>query len=273
MAFNEAFGDGLYGVPVQGTPESLAALTPAAVRAWHAEFLANARPVFVAAGDLDAEATLGVLAAIAAAWPARPGAARGARVVSRLGASPRVRMVTRDKAQVAFAMVFDGPGRLDGSRFAADVWGAIASGLGGRLFEALRDTKSLAYTVTASSWQRLRGGALVSYIATSPEREEEARAEMLLELQKFGDTLPEPEEFARAVRYLAGQARTSRQTIRAVMGEALDAWLCGEPLESLGDPAAPYRAVTPEQVRQLAATYLVPEHRAEGVIRGSGGGR
>jgi zinc protease len=273
LAFGAAFGDGLYGVPVQGTPNSLATLTPGDVRTWHADFLAGARPVFVAAGDLDPEATLGLLAAIAAEWPARTGALRGARVASLLGAEPQMLVVERDRKQSAFAMVFDGPGRLDAERHAADVWSAIASGLGGRLFDVLRDKKSLAYTVTASSWQRLRGGALVSYIATSPEREEEARTEMLRELQRFGETPPEPEEFARAVRYLAGQARTSRQTIRAVMGEVLDAWLCGEPLEALDDPAAAYRAVTPEQVRALAERYLVPGRRAEGVIRGSGGGR
>ena len=68
---------------------------------------------------------------------------------------------------------------------AAQVWGAIASGLGGRLFEALRDRRSLAYTVLASAWQKARGGALVTYIATSPEREDEAREQMLVELERF----------------------------------------------------------------------------------------
>lgn len=273
LAFRAAFGDGLYGVPVQGTLESLGALTAANVRDWHAALLDGARPVFVAAGDIDPEAALGVLAGITADWPARTGAVRGARVTSSLGSVPRITVVEREKAQSAFAMVFDGPGRLDASRHAADVWSAIASGLGGRLFDALRDRQSLAYSVTASSWQRLRGGALVSYIAASPAREEEARAAMLVELQRFAESAPLPEEFARAVRYLSGQTRTGRQTIRAVMSEALDAWLSGDALETLADPAAAYRAVTPLQVRQLAEQYLVPERRAEGVVRGSGGGR
>ena len=39
-----------------------------------------------------------------------------------------------------------------------EVWAAVASGLGGRMFEALRDRRSLAYTVMASSWQTGTGG-------------------------------------------------------------------------------------------------------------------
>ena len=60
--------------------------------------------------------------------------------------------------------------RRDARRYVAEVWAAVASGLGGRLFEALRDRRSLAYTVFATAWQRGRAGALVSYIATAPER-------------------------------------------------------------------------------------------------------
>ena len=112
-------------------------------------------------------------------------------------------------------------------RAAAEVWAAVASGLGGRMFEALRDRRSLAYTVLASSWQRGRAGALVTYIATSPEREEEARAAMMQELERFAREPVSESELNQAINYLAGQAEVSRQSAGSLAGEILEAWLIG----------------------------------------------
>ena len=178
------------------------------------------------------------------------------------------RVISRDKKQTAFAMVFPGPARREPARHAAEVWSAIASGLGGRLFEVLRDRRSLAYTVLGSSWSRRDGGAVLTYIATSPDREEEARAAMLVELERFASERVGEPELALGVNYLAGQAEVHRQSGAAVLGEIVDAWIAGEGLQELDDPAARYRAVTADMVRDIAARYLTGP-RAEGVVRGA----
>jgi zinc protease len=183
------------------------------------------------------------------------------------------RVVSRDKAQAALAMAFPGPSRRQPEHAAAQVWSAVASGLGGRLFEALRDRRSLAYTVMASAWQKARGGALLTYIATSPEREEEAREQMLLELEQFVDEPVTAAELGQAVSYLAGQAEVSRQSAATVAGEILECWLAAGSLEDMADPGAPFRAVTAEDVQRLAASSLDPSRRAEGVVRGTGASR
>jgi zinc protease len=176
--------------------------------------------------------------------------------------------VERAKRQTGMAVLFPGPSRADATRFPAMVWAAIASGLGGRLFTALREQRSLAYTVMATSWQRASAGALLLYLATSPEREEEAREALLTELAGFRDSAPEADELSRAINYLAGQAQVQRQTAAAVAGEVVEAWILGEGLEELAEPAAPIRAVTGREVRELAAQYLDPGRRVEGVVRG-----
>jgi zinc protease len=188
-------------------------------------------------------------------------------------AGPTLQVVPRAKAQSAFAMVFPGPSRRAPERHAAEVWAAVASGLGGRLFEALRDRRSLAYTVMATAWQKAGAGALAAYIATSPEREDEAREQMLLELRRFAEERVSDVELAQAVSYLAGQAQVHRQSAGSVAGEILDAWLAGSGLTELADPAAGYRAVTAEAVQAVAARSLDPTRRAEAVVRGVGGGR
>jgi zinc protease len=189
------------------------------------------------------------------------------------GAETPVRVVSREKEQAALAMAFPGPSRRDRDYAAAQVWGAVASGLGGRLFEALRDRRSLAYTVVATAWQKARGGALLTYIATSPQREDEAREEMLAELERFTREPVAEAELRQAVSYLAGQAEVSRQSGAAVAAEILEAWLAGRGLEELADPAARFRAVGAEDILRVAAGSLDPAHKAEGVVRGTGAGR
>ncbi len=271
LAFAAAFGDQTYGVPALGWPEQLAGISAADIRNWHQQVLRGQRGVVLAVGDLDVDAAIATLTATFGRHAARTTARLDAPVAWALGSEDVMRMVTREKAQSAFAMAFRGASRRDPARYAAEVWCAVASGLGGRLFEALRDKRSLAYTVVASSWQKARGGALVSYIATAPEREEEARREMLHELQRFAEERVTPVELAQATSYLAGQTAVNRQSASAVAGEMLEAWLSGGGLADLEDPAGRYRGVTAEEIREVAARTLAGP-RAEGVVRGKARG-
>jgi len=270
LAFGEAFGDAGYGLPVGGLPETLPNISVADVRAWHGHALLGARPVVVAVGDVDPQETTATLAGVFAdhsplpdrivtvplPWASRP-------------ADPAIRIIQREKAQSALAMAFPGPGRRDPDRLAAEVWAAVASGLGGRMFEALRDRRSLAYTVMASSWQRGRAGALLTYIATSPEREDEARMAMLEELGKFTREPVGAGELEQAVNYLSGQAEVGRQSGAALAGEILEAWLSGNGLSDLDNPGAAFRSVSADDVLRVASRYL-GQQKVEGVVRGTG---
>jgi predicted Zn-dependent peptidase len=91
---------------------------------------------------------------------------------------------------------------------------------------------------------------------------------MLRELEGLVTTPATEEEIQRAASYVAGQTEVGRQRGAAVMAEILDAWLEGTGLAELEDPTGPYLAVTAEQVRSIAARYLDPARRAEGVVRG-----
>jgi zinc protease len=269
LAFAAGFGDHAYGVPVHGLPETIPALEPDAVRKWHRGLVTGGRLAVVAVGDLDPASAAEALAGAVNGHPTAGSAAALAPVPWAVTDGPVERVVRRQKAQSAIAMAFPGPSRGDDARYAAEVWAAVASGLGGRLFEALRDRRSLAYTVLAMGWQRARAGALVTYIATSPDREAEARREMGVELERFAEELVTDTELVQAVNYLAGQAEVQRQSASAVAGEILDAWLAGGDLSELADPAAPYRAVTAAAVREIAERSLDPRLRAEGVVRGT----
>jgi zinc protease len=271
LALRAAYGDTGYGVPAMGLPETVPTFTDGMVRAWHACELATGRTTAVAVGDLDPERFADAVAGVFDDGPRRSAVeiATTGRWRVAPGTGPATEVDERVKRQTALALAFPGPSRRDPRRYAAVVWSAVASGLGGRLFDALRDRRSLAYTVLASSWQRAGAGALICYIGTSPEREEEAREQFLVELARFRDEPASAEELARAVNYLAGQAQVQRQTIASMAGEIAEAWLVGEGLSELVDPAAPFRTVTAEAVRSLCAEFLDPGLRTEGVVRGA----
>jgi zinc protease len=275
LAFTAAFGERGYGLPAGGLPETLPDIAPDEVRAWHRSVLLSARPVVIAVGDVDPPRASDQLAGVFTARPALPAVELlepAAWLAGSDGGSPG-RIVSRDKAQAALAMAFPGPSRRQREHAAAQVWSAVASGLGGRLFESLRDRRSLAYTVVASAWQKARGGALLTYIATSPDREEEAREQMLVELERFAAEPVTGAELRQAVSYLAGQAEVSRQNAANVAGEILECWIAAGSLENMADPGAPFRAVSAEDVQRLAASSLDPTRRAEGVVRGTGASR
>ncbi len=269
LALAAAFGDSGYGLPTVGLPDTLPRITTTDVREWQATMLRRHRLAIVAVGDLDSARASDELAGIFDAEPARSSLEDLSPAGWALNGGPVIREATREKAQSALAMVFRGPARRDRQRHVAEVWAAVASGLGGRLFEALRDRRSLAYTVIASSWQKRRAGALLTYIATSPEREDEAREAMLTELARFAREEVSPAELHQAVNYLSGQAAVRRQTAVAVAAEILEAWLTGEGLEELIDPGARYRRVTASEVQEMAERCLRSDQRAEGVVRGT----
>ncbi|HEV8196705.1 MAG TPA: pitrilysin family protein [Gemmatimonadales bacterium] len=268
LALRAGFGDSGYGLPVQGLLESVPTLSDGMVRGWHACELAFGRTAVVAVGDLEPERFAERLAGWFGGDPPRESAPIVDAGRWREAGDPAVVAVERAKRQTGLAMLFPGPSRTDPDRYAAMVWSAIASGLGGRLFHALRDSKSLAYTVIASSWQRAGAGALVLYLATSPEREDEARDALLHELGRFREEPPDRAELVRAISYLSGQAQVQRQTAAGVAGEVAESWLMGTGLEELADPAAGFKRVTAEAVRELAQRYLDPGLRVEGIVRG-----
>ncbi len=272
LAFRGAFGETAYGLPANGLEETLRDIVPARVAEWHRAAVRGQRLTVVAVGDLEPERAADELAAVFRDWQSASQAP-----LSPLrwepGSSPVAQVVPLGKAQSAFAMLFPGPGRRDSRHYAAEVWAAVASGLGGRLFDALRERRSLAYTVLAFAWPRLRGGALGTYIAMAPEREVEAREAMLAELARFADEPVTPDELRGAIGYLAGQAAVQRQSAGHLLSEIVDAWMLGAGLDELEDPGAPYHRVTAEAVWEVARESLRPERRAEGVVRGTGGGR
>jgi len=267
LASSVAFAKHPYGMPAMGTEESLRTITAEQAREWHKSRILESAIVIGVVADADPKEVADIVARELGSLQLR----KDPKVAKpRWPKSVKIAAESRDKAQTAIALAFPAPPRNDESRFAASLIATVTSGLGGRFFDELRDKQSLAYTVQAAVSERRLAGMFVSYIATSPEKEGIARAGLLAEFAKLRDQLVSEEEMTRAKEYVVGSHAISQESGGAQLGEMLDAWMLGEGLHELLEYDTRIRAVTADQMRDVARKYFDPERRVEGIVRGIG---
>jgi zinc protease len=264
LATMAAYAGHPYGVPVSGDEETLPGITPERVREWHAARFLNGPSVIAVVGDADHDELAAMMAAqfgeLRGGEPAPLGRPEWPSALVQ-------RIVKRDKAQTALALLFPGPARTDDARFAAEMIAGVASGLGGRFFDELRDKQSLGYTVQAFSSERTLAGAFVSYIAMSPDKEEVARRGLLAEFAKLREVPVTAKELQQAQRYAIGTHAIRQQSGGAVLGEIVDAYMFGG-LHELAEFDARVRGVTADAMLMMARDYFDESRRVEGVVRG-----
>jgi zinc protease len=261
----EAYGMHPYAFSPLGSEQSLRNITVEEVRQWYRGRLLTAPLAAGVVGDVDPADVAELMTRFFSGLAPAP-----ARLLDRPSWPDREKVCveSRDKAQTALALAFEGPSRGDDRRFASELVATIASGLGGRFFDELRDRQSLAYTVHASTMERQAGGAFMAYIATSPEKEDIARQGLLREFARLCETEVTEDELARAQRYAIGSYAIRQESGAAVLGDMLDAWMFGSGLGELAEHDERISAVTRAEILDLARTYFDPGRRVEGVIRG-----
>jgi zinc protease len=266
-----AFADHPYGYPLGATERAIASLDRSQIADWHAHEVLRGEPWVFVVGDVDADHAARSLAARFAALEAEPRERRvDAPVWPR---APVLEVELRDKAQTALVVGFPGPARASADVYPLQLFANVISGLGGRLFEELRSRRALAYSVAAFPLVRWQAGAFVGYIATSPEREDEARERMIEELRRsIAEPLPES-ELERARRYTIGTWRIRSQTNAAHLTELITALLLGNGLDEIREYEQRIEAITPEIVQQTAQRYIDADRAVVGVVRGTGKAR
>lgn len=267
LAMSAAFAGHPYGIPTMGTEDSLRAITVHEAREWHKTRVMDSAAAIGIVADVDPQEAANIIAREFALLDARKAPKAGK---PRWPKRVKIAAESRDKAQTAMTLAFPAPSRGDDLRFAGTLLGTVASGLGGRFFDELRERQSLAYTVHAAASEKRLAGVFISYIATSPDKEGVARSGLLNEFAKLRDNVVAPEELSRAQEYVIGSHAIAQESGGAQLGEMLDAWMFGAGLHELLEHDDRVRRVTAEQMRELARKYFDPEKRVEGIVRGVG---
>ncbi|MEV0669727.1 pitrilysin family protein [Mycobacterium sp. NPDC050441] len=169
------FGDHPVGRPVIGSVESIETMTRAQLHSFHVRRYTPERMIVAVAGNIDHDVVVSLvrehfgprLEAGRAAVAPRKGA-------GRVGGKPSLLVVDRDGEQSHVSLGVRTPGRHWEHRWALSVLNtALGGGLSSRLFQQIRESRGLAYSVYSTVDTFADSGALSVYAGCQPERFDE----------------------------------------------------------------------------------------------------
>lgn len=190
------FGDHPVGRPVIGSVESISGMTRAQLHSFHQRRYTPDRMVVAVAGNIQHDE---VVALVREHFGARLVRGR-APVAPRKGAGrvtgrPTLQLVNRDGEQTHLSLGVRTPGRHWDHRWALSVLNtALGGGLSSRLFQQIRETRGLAYSVYSTIDTFADSGALSIYAGCLPERFDEVvrvTTDVLAEVARDGITADE----------------------------------------------------------------------------------
>jgi predicted Zn-dependent peptidase len=190
------FGDHPVGRPVIGSVESITEMTRAQLHSFHIRRYTPDRMVVAVAGNVDHDVVVELvkehfgprLVSGRDAIPPRKGSGR---VTGR----PALELIERDGEQTHLSMGVRTPGRHWEHRWALSVLNtALGGGLSSRLFQQIRETRGLAYSVYSTVDTFSDSGAFSVYAGCQPERFDEVvrvTTDVLEEVARDGITADE----------------------------------------------------------------------------------
>ncbi|PQP42739.1 peptidase M16 [Mycolicibacterium austroafricanum] len=190
------FGDHPVGRPVIGSVESISAMTRSQLHSFHVRRYTPDRMVVAVAGNVEHDMVVKLvrehfgprLERGRAPVPPRKGA-------GRVGGQPTLHLVSRDAEQTHLSLGVRTPGRHWDHRWALSVLNsALGGGLSSRLFQQIRETRGLAYSVYSTVDTFAESGALSIYAGCLPERFDEVvrvTTDVLTEVARDGITADE----------------------------------------------------------------------------------
>ena len=187
------FGDHPVGRPVIGSIDSVSGMTRNQLRSFHVRRYTPERMVLAVAGNIDHDHVVALareffgerLVKGRKPLPHRKGS-------GRLTVPPGLTLISRDCEQTHLTMGVRVPGRHWPDRWALSVLNtALGGGLSSRLFQQIRETRGLAYSVYSAVDSFADSGAFSLYAGCLPERFDEVvrlAAEVLETVARDGIT-------------------------------------------------------------------------------------
>ncbi|MDH3298639.1 MAG: insulinase family protein [Gemmatimonadota bacterium] len=247
------YGGHPYGRPILGSRETVSAITADELQALHAGAYCPSNLVVAAAGRVDHEAFLDLVAQDlpdcrdtarqAVAAPDQPGT--GLRRVAR--PSGRQTHIVAGAPGVAIG---------DPLRDAVILVGtALGGGMRSRLFQRIREELGLAYAVYSFHAFYLSAGHVGTYLGTRPETTEQALEALRAELRRLATEGLSQEEMAATRTQLKGQIVLALESPGSRMHRLASLGLSGEPYRSLDEIMARIDGVTADEAAAAAAMY------------------
>jgi zinc protease len=267
MFMSTLFDDHSYARPRTGSEESVMALTSNDLIEWHRDQQRTVVPLIVMAGDIRGT---GLLASIAETLTNEDLSQRNIENLAFPDAPLNQEEDVHTSGRRQSALVYGtmvGP-YTDEDRFPLTVIGNVLSGLGGRLFETIREEQGLAYTVRIYKSFMAKAGAFFAYTAFSPENEAAVRESLQSEFDRLIADGITDEELEKAVNYSIGVHEMGRQTRRGRVLELAHALVAGVEASTVDAYPILIRQVDRALVQATAEKYLSSTQAKTVVFRG-----
>lgn len=247
-ALTRAFFSSGIGRSPYGNAESLAALTPAAVRSDFQRRWSPHGAILAVAGGVDWDELLRAATHTFGSWTGSY-----AQVPEVVIAAPERVHVEADTAQVQIGIAFPSLAPADPDWYLQSlVIGVLSGGMGSRLFSEVREKRGLVYSVGAAVRAVRGSGFTLGYAGTTPEKAAETLDVMLAEFARLKQGVSNAElERARSgvLSQLVMQGESSSARAGAL---ANDEFLRGAP-RPLAELERIYSGITLGQVNEFLA--------------------
>ncbi len=251
------FGAHPLGRPVIGRAEVIASVGERALATYHRNAYTAQNIVVAAAGNLEHDRLLGLLAERV---PKTAPADRRPRKPLGGERSPALRFLRKKTEQYHVCLGGRGVSRGDDRRFAASLLDAILGGsASSRLFQEIREKRGMAYSVYSYGSQYSDAGQIGLYLGTRAENLAECLGIAARELADVAAGNVRPGELERAKENLKGRMLLSMESTSNRMSRLGKSLSTGTELLTLEDTIARVDAVTSEDVAGLAAELLRPD--------------
>lgn len=259
------------GRPIGGTPEAIEAVPAQAIRDHHAEHYRADGLVVTAAGGIEHGYVCDLVAAAleTGGWDVTSAAAPLARRSTEpAGTSATGGVLTVERATEQANVLLGAPAisATDERRWTMGVLNAVlGGGMSSRLFQEVREKRGLAYAVYSFSAGYADAGYFGLYAGCSPAKVPqvvELLAQQWREMAEHGIT---DAELARAVGQVSGSLVLGMEDSAAKMSRLGKAELVHGSFTALDETLARVRAVTADDVTELAA-HLWAQPRALTVV-------
>jgi len=204
----DLFADWFYprhplGRPIQGTAESVAALSRRQLLTFFKNIYRPENMLIVAAGNVDHDAL--VKQVTKAFSGLKPGPGLTPRVAPRQQRRGLVTASKKELAQVHLLMGLPVFPKDERGRFALHVYNAMLGGtMSSRLFHKIREERGLVYSVYSAVNGFADNGMLAIYAGTSPQKAREVMQLIVAELADLRDSGPTADELHVAKEHLKG---------------------------------------------------------------------
>ena len=266
------FGDGPYGHPLGGTPETLPKLTQSNIQAFHSRAFAPQNCVLVIGGDISQSAAFALAEKYFGQWQAAlivAGGANPADAETKAADFKRVLVIDKPGAgQAAVLLVRPGISRSDPDFYAGVVTNAIlGGGYSARLNREVRVKRGLSYGAGSGLTARKNGGIFSASAQTKNPTAPEVAQIFTTELENLADKTAPQDELTPRKASLAGNYARSLETGAGLVGAVAGLVVYDLPLSELPAYLSSVEAVKAGDVQKFAQTKL-SEAKAHVVIVG-----